>query len=116
MTSSPLEPSSNEDKVVMSKIMLGSGLEQVSKAIDSLSSANLKRVLKIVGHVHIAESLLERKSDLELNDAEQTLIEKIFALQETVMGHSTLVQEVETVESGLETVDLSTNIEENINE
>ncbi len=105
----------NEDKVTMSKIMVAHGTEKVEKLIDKLSSAGLKRVLKIVSHCHLADALLDRNINFNLNEDEQNLIDSIFALQETVFGHQALVQEVENTdihEANIET-DLTMSLEEN---
>lgn len=70
------------------------GLEKVSNTIDGLTSASLKRVLKTVCHVHLAENLLDRDS-AKLEEVEQGLVDKIFALQESVLGYQTLMNELE---------------------
>jgi hypothetical protein len=104
-----------EDKIIMSKNMVGHGTEKVEKLIDKLSSAGLKRVLKIVSHCHLADAMLDRNINFNLSEDEQNLIDGIFALQETVFGHQALVQESENTnntESSIET-DLSMSLEEN---
>lgn len=82
-------------KLVISKNMVGHGLERVIPTIDKFTSAKLKRVLKAVSMVFIAEKTLNEKAELPLEEDEQKLIDDIFALQETVFGHSRLVQELE---------------------
>ena len=115
----PFDQMPDEDKLMMSKIMLDSGARQIDKAIDEFTSANLKRVLKILSHVHIANAILDKEENIELNDKEKDLIDKIFALHESVMGHKLLQDEIEksssdnleaNIESSLES-NLSTNLE-----
>lgn len=89
---------SPEELILASKISMSSGLRQVAQSIDKLSSANLKRVLKIVSHVHVAQELTGQQSDISLNDDEQNLIDRIFALQESVLGHSQLIEEAKTAQ------------------
>lgn len=103
-----------EDKIIMSKNMVGHGTEKVEKLIDNLSSAGLKRVLKIVSHCHLADALLDRNINFSLSEDEQNLIDSIFALQETVFGHQALIQESENTdnpESSIET-DLTVSLED----
>lgn len=111
----------NEQKVIMSRAMLGHATEKVEKIVDSLSSSSLKRVLKIVSHTHLADALLDKNINFNLDEKEQTLIDSIFALQETVFGHQALLQSIKGEEenpenSGLEQTDLTTSLEENNNE
>ncbi len=103
----PLNDIPNEQKLTMSKAMLAHGAEKVQKNVDELTSSSLKRVLKVICHVHLADELLEKKVDISLNEKEQMLIDNIFALQETVFGHQALVHEIEKG-TGL---DNNTNIE-----
>jgi len=104
----------NEEKVTMAKIMVAHSSEKVAKAIDGLTSASLKRVLKAITHTHLADAILEKETKFDLSEEESSLIDTIFALQETVMGASTLIQEVEngSQENGLEQVSLTTTLEE----
>ena len=109
---------SDEQKIEGSKFMVNTGIDTVGRAIDQLTSASLKRVLKVVSHVHFAEAMVDRQGDYDLSEKEQNLIDKIFALQETVFGHQALMKEIneKETESALESVDISTSLEENSNE
>lgn len=103
-----------EDKIIMSKNMVGHATEKVDKLVDGLSSAGLKRVLKIVSHCHLADALLDRNINFHLSEPEQNLIDSIFALQETVFGHQALTQEAEennNSDTSIET-DLSISLED----
>lgn len=82
-------------KLIISKNMVGHGLERVSPTIDKFTSAKLKRVLKAVSMVFLAEKTLNKDAILKLEKDEQKLIDDIFALQETVFGHQALVNELE---------------------
>jgi hypothetical protein len=109
------DDSSIEDKINMSKLMVAHGTDKVEKLVDSLSSAGLKRVLKIVSHCHLADALLDRNINFNLSKAEQDVIDSIFALQETVFGHQALIQESENtdnLESSIQT-DLTMSLEDN---
>ena len=86
------------------------GVEKVDKAIDKLSSSNLKRVLKTVCHVHAGEQLLGRHVK-PLKEEEQDLIDIIFALQESVLGYAQLMEEIKTSNNGLAFTNKETNDE-----
>lgn len=62
------------------------------EAIDKMTSAGLKRVLKAVTHVSIGEELLTGKKSV-LQGAEQRLIDRIFKMQENVIGYIQLKKE-----------------------
>lgn len=100
MTTS-FEDMTPEEKLERSKAFaiteLSSGVSQVGKSIDKLTSASLKRVLKTVSHVHAAEDALGRPK-LELSEDEQKLIDRIFALQESLLGFVTLLNEAQQEE------------------
>lgn len=70
------------------------GMEKVSPIIDSLTSSRLKTVLKTVTHVCLAEEITKGKK-INLTEEEQMLIDKIFKLQEDVMGYLQLNSELE---------------------
>jgi hypothetical protein len=112
------EEMSNEQKLEGSKFLVNTGIDTVGKAIDELTSSSLKRVLKVVSHIHFAEALVEKNGDYNLNEKEQNLIDKIFALQETVFGHQALVKEISENDNNSTdmTTDLTTSLEENNNE
>ena len=75
------------------------GMEKVSPSIDSLTSSSLKKVLKTITHVHLAENIL-KGSKVELNEAEQKLVDHIFTLQEDVMGYMQIVNELNPKKEG----------------
>jgi hypothetical protein len=112
----------DEQKLTMSRIMVASASEKVAKLTDELSSAGLKRVLKLVSHVHIADAILGREQKFDISEKEQVLIDTIFNLQETVFGHQTLKEELErnadpVQEEGIETVNNEIDLtQEDINE
>lgn len=119
----PFDDLPNDQKLLMSRIMLDSGVKQVNDAIDKFSSSNLKRVLKVLSHIQIANAILEKEDNFELQDKEKDLIDKIFALHESVMGHGLLKSEVEKGENNLEEnldssleTDLTTNLEVSLEE
>ena len=68
-------------------------MEKVGPQIDKLTSASLKRVLKTVTHVHLAEHITQGKQ-MELNETEQNLVDHIFGLQENVLGYMQLDREI----------------------
>jgi Zn-dependent oligopeptidase len=116
----PFDSLPNEQKELMSKMMVAKSVETVEKTIDDFTSANLKRVLKILSHVHFANAILERDNP-NLEEKEQNLIDYIFNLHETVLGHQALLNEIKGEQenpenSGLEQTSLETSLEENINE
>ena len=57
---------------------------KVAPQIDKLSSANLKRVIKAISHVGIAEELLTSKKQ-NLNENEQKLIDSLHQHMENTM-------------------------------
>lgn len=83
-----------DDKLVMSQVMVGHSVDKVSKQIDNLSSSGLKRVLKIISHVHFGEAVLGL-TPIQLKEDEQVLVDSIFELQETVFGYTALKQEAD---------------------
>jgi hypothetical protein len=110
---------SDEDKLQTSTMVLASESERVGKQIDDLTSASLKRVLRTVCHVHLADALLEKPHHIDLNEKEQKLIDTIFALQENVMGHQVLMKEIFEAQNDGQTnlnTDLTTDLSGGINE
>lgn len=105
----------NDQKLVMSKAMVGHGLDIVTKSVDEMSSSNLKRIIKILSHTHFAEEVLGRELSIKLEEKEQKLIDSIFALHETLLGHQALVKELEE-QSGLGSVNMTASLQENNNE
>jgi hypothetical protein len=87
----------NEEKIEKARSLAIGGIarnsEKVSKSIDDLSSSGLKRVLKTICHVHIAEEMLG-KGSFELEEKEQVLIDQIFNLMEDVMSYTQLMNEI----------------------
>ena len=73
---------------------------RVSSQIDSLSSSELKRVLKSVSHVHIAEDIIHNKQT-KLENKEQKLVDSIFHLLEDIMGYTQLKTEIDSKEKML---------------
>jgi len=69
------------------------GMDKVGPSIDKLTSSRLKKILKTITHVHIAESILKGK-DVILDEEEQKLVDSIFNLQEDVMGYMQLQREI----------------------
>ena len=69
------------------------GIIKVGASIDALSSSGLKRVLKAITQVALAEELVNGKS-IQLNEGEQVLVDRIFAFQENVMGFIQLQNEI----------------------
>lgn len=106
---------SNEDKFQASTVTLASESERVAKKIDDLTSASLKRVLKTVCHIHLADALLQRPHNVDLNEQEQGLIDHIFALQESVMGHQVLMKELFEENQNDNKVDLNTDLTVDLN-
>jgi hypothetical protein len=84
---------SNEKILETAIANVARGMEKVGPALDKLTSASLKRVLKTITHVHLAEGIVKGKH-VELNETEQRLIDQIFALQEDVMGYTQLYNEL----------------------
>lgn len=72
---------------------IGLLMTKVSNEIDQLTSSELKRVLKTVTHVHMADSFLGGE-DVVLKENEQSLIDNIFQLQESVLGSLQLQNEI----------------------
>lgn len=72
---------------------LNRGVGTIAPMIDKFSSSNLKRILKTITHVHLAEHITQGKQ-VELNVEEQKLIDSIFRLQEDVMGYLQLEREI----------------------
>jgi len=93
-TSKELTEEQKEMVLVMAKDNIHRVLKQTKSRIDKLSSRGAIRVLKYIGQVHGAESLL-KGSDKEstLKDNEKELIEWIFELQQNVMGYIQLQNE-----------------------
>lgn len=72
---------------------LNRGVRTIAPMVDKFSSSNLKRILKTITHVHLAEHITQGKQ-VELNADEQKLIDSIFRLQEDVMGYLQLEREI----------------------
>jgi hypothetical protein len=89
-----------EQKLLMGKMMIAQGLEKVDGEIDKLTSSALKRIIKIMSHIHIADAILEKHPPV-LKKEEQNLIDNIFALQETIFGYTTLNEESRNSEQTL---------------
>lgn len=105
----------NDQKLIISRNMVGHGLERVAPAIDKFTSAKLKRVLKAVSMVFLAEKTLNEDATMDLKEDEQKLIDDIFALQETVFGHSRLVQELNgEIKEKTNDVNIETNLEKEL--
>ena len=65
----------------------------VRDAIDKSGSAALKRVLKAITYVRTTEEILGQAVQ-PLNEEEQSLVDKVFRLQEDVIGYIQLAQEL----------------------
>ncbi len=103
---------SDEDKLNASTFMVSINLDKTGKMIDSLSSASLKRVLRAIGHVSIAEVQLGNDPSFDLEtEAEKKTIDTIFELQETVFGHQALLEELNKKESNINETDMSVSME-----
>lgn len=110
------EERTDDEKLVMSKMMLAHSSEKVDKLIDGLTSAKLKRVLKLVSHAHLADALLDRNINYNPGEVEKDLIDSIFSLQECVFGHQALLKELKGEDSpensGIETTNLTVSLED----
>ena len=73
---------------------IASNFEKVGDTIVGFTSAKLKRVLKVITHASLAEEIITGKK-LELEEDEKKIIDKIFLLQEDVLGYIQLKTELE---------------------
>ena len=89
---------------------LNRGASKIGPTIDKFSSSKLKRILKTITHVHLAEHITKGKQ-MQLEADEQSLIDSIFRLQEDVMGYLQLEREIKG-----DTEPKETNNEETVNE
>jgi hypothetical protein len=105
----------SEEKLKTSESMLMYGSGKVNELIDGLTSSSLKKVLKFVSHIHLADTMLSKTVDTKLSEKEQKLIDQIFALQENVLGHQALQEEImnELQQDPLKPVELTTKGDNN---
>lgn len=59
------------------------GIEKISPVIDSLTSSELKRVVKSISHVAVAEHLLNNK-EVTLSEKESKLVDMLFSHMDNV--------------------------------
>ena len=102
---------SDEEKLVFARAQLGHGRDKVDSLINDLTSSKLKRVLKLVSHIHLADAHLGVNSNFNLSEEEKVLVDTIFALQEDVMGYEVLASEINKKQQEDGQVDLETSLE-----
>lgn len=94
MTTSNIEEMSDIEKARLAAVNeIERGMNVVGTRIDKMTSASLKRVLKGASLFYLGQHLVSGKK-VELNEDEQMLIDKIFALQEGVVSFMALEKEL----------------------
>lgn len=85
---------SNEAQEVfeLAKDEVTRGLAKLDPQIDEMTSASLKRVLKAITFVSMADDLVNGNK-VELQENEKRLIDSIFKFQETMIGFTSMLDQ-----------------------
>jgi hypothetical protein len=113
MTNLSKEMLSEEEQKAFDKLIadMAEGIAAIEPVINGFTSSKLKRVLKAVTHVNLAEELLSGKPT-KLEEDEEKLVDQILFHQENTISYEMFMQGINQKYNKEETSDNQENLNE----